>query len=103
MRLAFRIASLVLLAIPCFTIPDPMAHADGVCTGKTNPTAYLVCAGNSNIQCGGIGIFGVQHQTCTYPDGSRDECDWHLTSFTTSEGGCQWFPSPAPVPIGPPS
>ncbi len=82
--------------------PSPPANAAGQCTDKTNPQAHQVCMANADGQCGGIGMFGVSHSTCTYADGSRDECDWHITSLTTSTGSCTWFPTPPDFPIGPP-
>jgi hypothetical protein len=100
MKVVTKLAPAVLIA-PWILMPLAPANA-GVCTDKTNPTAYMVCAGNANVQCGGIGMFGTSHQTCSYPDGSRDECDWHMTSLTSSTGSCQWFATPAPFPIGPP-
>lgn len=83
-------------------IPSTAANAAGQCTDKTNPQAHQVCIANANGQCGGIGMFGASHSTCTYPDGSRDECDWHITSLTTATGSCTWFPTPPDFPIGPP-
>ena len=47
------------------------AQADGQCTDKTNAQAHQVCVANVGGQCGGIGMFGASHMTCTYPDGSR--------------------------------
>lgn len=82
--------------------PSPPANAAGQCTDKTNPQAHQVCMANVDGQCGGIGMFGASHTTCTYADGSRDECDWHMTSLTTSTGSCTWFPTPPDFPIGPP-
>lgn len=83
-------------------IPSPSANADGQCTSKDNAQAHQACVANTGGQCGGIGMFGASHMTCTYPDGSRDECDWHMTSLTTTGGSCTWFPSPPAFPIGPP-
>lgn len=83
-------------------MPLPTANADGLCTDKTNAQAHQTCLANADGQCGGIGMFGASHTTCTYPDGSRDECDWHMTSFTTTAGSCTWFPGPPAFPIGPP-
>lgn len=82
--------------------PLPSAHADGQCTDKTNAQAHQVCMAMANGQCGGIGAFGASHTTCTYPDGSRDECDWHMTSLTSTAGSCTWFATPPAFPIGPP-
>jgi hypothetical protein len=84
-------------------MPSTSANAAGQCTDKTNPQAHQVCIANANGQCGGIGAFGASHSTCTYPDGSRDECDWHITSLTSSTGSCTWFPDAPPFPIGPPA
>lgn len=83
-------------------VPSPTANADGQCTAKTNAQAHQACVANADGQCGGIGMFGASHMTCTYPDGSRDECDWHMTSLTTTAGSCTWFPGPPAFPIGPP-
>ena len=83
-------------------IPAPPANADGQCTAKTNAQAHQVCMAMANGQCGGIGAFGASHTTCTYPDGSRDECDWHMTSLTSTTGSCTWFATPPAFPIGPP-
>jgi hypothetical protein len=93
------LAAAVLAAWP---LAPATAHADGPCTTKTNPNAYHVCSGLNDAQCGGIGMWGVSHSTCTYPDGSRDECDWHITSLTSSTGGCTWFPTAPAFPLGPP-
>ena len=107
----FRLRGLImgLKAIPAIAtlvgwilLPAPSANADGQCTDKTNAQAHQVCMAMANGQCGGIGMFGVSHSTCTYPDGSRDECDWHLTSLTSTAGSCTWFASPPAFPIGPP-
>lgn len=83
-------------------VPTPPANADGQCTDKTNAQAHQVCMAMANGQCGGIGMFGASHTTCTYPDGSRDECDWHMTSLTSTAGSCTWFATPPAFPIGPP-
>lgn len=82
-------------------VPTPTASADGRCTDKTNAQAHQVCVANADGQCGGIGMFGASHSTCTYPDGSRDECDWHMTSLTTTGGSCTWFPNAPSFPIAP--
>jgi hypothetical protein len=74
-------------------VPTPAANADGACTAQTNGQAHQACVNN---------LFGMMHSTCTYPDGSRDECDWHMTSLTTTAGQCTWFASAPAFPIGPP-
>jgi hypothetical protein len=97
--IAAAIASMaVAFAAPAHAGPLPRA---GQCTDKTNPQSHNICMGMANGQCGGIGMFGVSHSTCTYPDGSRDECDWHITSLTTATGACRWFPDSPPFPIAP--
>ena len=99
-RLAVTSGAAALIA--WMVIPSPAAHAVGRCTDKTNAQAHQVCIANADGQCGGIGGFGMSHATCTYPDGSRDECDWHMTSLTTNAGTCTWFSTPPPFPIGAP-
>jgi hypothetical protein len=106
MRTTNRMMKAVLVAAalvaPWILMPLAPANAAGQCTDKTNPQAHQTCMGMANGQCGGIGMFGASHSTCTYPDGSRDECDWHITSLTSATGTCTWFPTPPPFPIGPP-
>lgn len=101
---AAAVLALAMLAAPqAAADPEPAPPATGACTGIDNGQAHQACVNNLGGQCGGIGMFGFMHSTCTYPDGSRDECDWRMTSLTTTAGTCQWFASPAPPPIGPPS
>ena len=100
---AAAVLALAMLAAPQSAAdPEPAPPATGACTGIDNGQAHQACVNNLGGQCGGIGMFGFMHSTCTYPDGSRDECDWRMTSLTTTAGTCQWFASPAPPPIGPP-
>jgi hypothetical protein len=90
----------VLLAVSS-TLAAPQAHADGPCTGlyATNTTDFAHCIMDAHANCTNR-VSGVMatHMTCTYADGSRDECDRQSTPWFvgTSTGSCQYVPPGQP-------
>ncbi len=84
----------------------PFAHAAGKCADQMagNLQAYYGCIGHTSARCtesGGYNEFGRPtqtlgivhgHITCVYPDGSRDECDYHgIPGY--GAGTCDNFPA----------
>jgi hypothetical protein len=90
-----RHVTLVAAALAAALLGMPTAHAAGPCADLfgPDPTAYYQCVLNAHAQftsSGGLGVAGG-HTTSVYPDGGRDECDYHGAPGLGS-GSCQYFP-----------
>lgn len=85
------------------TLAPPAHAAPGCAAIGSNPATmsqYNDCVKAAGAWCRDLGvgppIIGplAMHQTCFYPDGGRDECDWtgNTWNHQTASVHCDYFP-----------